>query len=137
MAVIVARTTGGIPSGLAGIVAIIEAMGILEETGGTLTTDGNEQIVYVNETPAGVFVPKCVKINVTNHTAGETIVIREYYRTETGGAWLEEDELEFAGAIAQDDITIDLDPNRFGVKVTLELTGGANRDYPWEVFYEV
>ena len=69
------------------------AMGILTETGGTLTTDGNEQNLYINETPAGVFVPRTLKINTTNHTAAETIVIREYYRTVSGGNYLEHDEL--------------------------------------------
>lgn len=119
------------------IKAVTDALGILEETGGTFTTDGNEQIVYVNETPAGVFRPVCVKINVTNHTAAETIVIREYYREASGGAYLREDTLTFAGAITEESITVDLDPNRFGVKLTLQLTAGSNYSLTWEVYYKV
>ena len=117
--------------------AVAGSQSVLTETGGTLTTDGNEQNLYINEAPAGVYVPRTLKINTTNHTATETIVIREYYRTETGGAYLEHDELTFAGAITEDEITVYLDPNRYGIKVTIEKTAGTNRAYVWEVTYEV
>ena len=32
-----------------------DGMGILTETGGTLTTDGTEQNLYINDAPAGVY----------------------------------------------------------------------------------
>lgn len=124
-------------AGVAVSSAMAGATGILTEAGGTLTTDGNEQNLYINETPAGVFVPRILKINTTNHTATETIVIREYYRTVSGGAYLEHDGVEYAGAITEDEITVHLDPNRFGIKVTIEKTAGDNKAYVWEVFYEV
>jgi len=117
--------------------AVAGAQSILTETGGTLTTDGTPQNLYINEAPAGVYVPRTLKINTTNHTATETIVIKEYYRIASGGDYLEHDELTFAGAIAEDEITILLDPNRFGIKVTIEKTAGDNKDYVWEVTYEV
>ena len=120
------------------IEAVTSALPTLSETGGTVTTDGTEQNVYINANPLGVFNPICVKIDCLAHTAGETIVIREYYDIEPGGAGLGlEDTLTFAGAIDPPRITIDLDPNRYGVAVTIEKTGGANRAYPWEVFYEI
>ena len=117
--------------------AVTDGLGILSEIAGAITTDGSEQNIYVNEAPAGVYVPRTLKIDCTSHTAGETIVIREYYRIETGGAYLEHDELTFAGAIAEDGITVHLDPNRYGIKVTIEKTAGNNRAYVWEVTYEV
>jgi len=124
-------------AGVSGAAPMSSAMGVLTETGGSLTTDGNEQNLYINESPAGVFEPRILKINTTNHTAAETIVIREYYRTASGGAYLEHDEVTYAGAITEDEITVHLDPNRFGIKVTIEKTAGNNRAYVWEVFYEV
>ena len=117
--------------------AVASATGVLTETGGTLTTDGNEQNIYINESPAGLYVPRTLKIDTTNHTATETIVIKEYYRIETGGAYLEHDELTYAGVITEDEITVYLDPNRYGIKVTIEKTAGNNRAYVWEVTYEV
>lgn len=119
------------------IKVVTDALAVLTETGGTLTTDGNEQNVYINNAPAGVYRPAIVKINTTNHTVTETIVIREYYRTETGGDYLKHDTFTYLGTIDKDEITVHLDPNRYGVKVTMQKTSGDNRDYVWEVFYEV
>ena len=120
------------------IEAVTSALPTLAETGGTVTTDGTEQNVYINATPLGVFNPICVKINCTNHTAGETIVIRTYYQITAGvPARILEDTQTFVGLISPELLKVDLDPNRFGVSVTIEKTAGANRAYPWEVFYEI
>jgi len=120
------------------ILAVTSALPTLAETGGTLTTDGTEQNVYINAAPLGVYNPICVKIDCTAHTAGETIVVRTYYDIEPGGAGLLlHDTLTYAGAIDPPIITIDLDPNRYGVAVTIEKTAGTNRAYVWEVFYEI
>lgn len=114
-----------------------EGLSTLTETGGTLTTDGAEQILYINEAPAGVFLPRVLKINTTNHTVTETIIVREYYRISPAGAWLEHEAKTYLGAIPRDEITVRLDPNRYGIKVTMRKIGGTNRAYIWEVFCEV
>ena len=120
------------------IEAVTSALPTLAETGGTVTTDGLEQDVYINATPLGVFNPICVKIDCTAQTVTETIVIREYYDIVAGGAGLLlADTHTFVGVISPAIITIDFDPNRYGVAVTIEKTGGTNRAYPWEVFYEI
>ena len=120
------------------VLAVTNALPTLSETGGTLTTDGTEQNVYINAAPLGVFNPICVKIDCTAHTAGETIVIRTYYDIAPGGAGLLlHDTLTYAGAIDPPIITISLDPNRYGVRVTIEKTAGTNRAYPWEALYEI
>ena len=119
------------------IKAKTDAMGILTQTGGTVTTDGNEQNVYISNAPSGNFEPISVKINVTAHTATETITIKEYYRNASGGAWLEHDAKQYVGTIAEDEITVKLDPNRYGVKVTIKKDAGTNRAYVWEAMYKV
>jgi len=120
------------------IEAVTSALPTLSETGGTVTTDGTEQNVYINATPLGVYNPIGVKIDCSAHTAGETIVIRTYYDIAPGGAGLIlADALTFAGAIDPAIITIGLGPNRYGVKVTIEKTAGTNRAYPWSAFYEI
>jgi len=124
-------------AGVSGAAPMSSAMGVLTETGGTLTTDGTEQTIYRNNSPAGVFKPISLKIETSAQTATETIVLREYYRSSPGGALLLYDTVTYIGAIADEGIIIHLDPNRFGVEVTIEKTAGTNRDYPWEVFYEV
>ena len=120
------------------IEAVTSALPTLSETGGTVTTDGTEQNVYINANPLGEFNPICVTINCTAQTAGETIVIREYLDNAPGGAGLIlVDTLTYIGLISPEMLVIDLDPNRYGVAVTIERTGGVARAYPWDVHYEI
>ncbi len=119
------------------IMAITDGLETLTQTGGTLTTDGTEQTVYVNETPAGVFRPITVKIDFTAHTDTETLVVRTYYRISDGGAYIEQDEATYVGVIDPLLLALALEPTRFGVKVTVEKTAGTNRAYPWEAVYAV
>ena len=124
---------------VAGITAIVNALPVLAETGGTITTDGTEQNVYINARPVGLYNPICVKIDCTNQTAGETIVIRQYAQVNPIFVFdrILQDELTYVGLISPELIVIDLEPNRFGIAVTIERTGGVARDYIWEVFYEI
>ena len=119
------------------IKATTDGLPVLSETGGTVTTDGTEQNVYINNTPLGIFRPVCVKIDFTNHTAGETVIVREYYRIKVAGNIILQDAVTYTGVPANPLISIDLDPNRFGIKITIEKTAGANRAYDWEAFYEI
>lgn len=140
--------TSAIPSATTSIVAMVKkvydtAISIatslltLTETGGTITTDGTEQNVYINNAPAGVFAPRIVQIDFTNQTAGETVVVREYYRIISGGNLIMQDEVTFAGV--QDPLlkNVGLEDNRFGVQITIEKTVGVNRDYDYEAVYKV
>jgi len=119
------------------IEAIAEAEAILEETGGTLTTDGTEQNVYINNAPEGVYEPRWFNINFTNHTVTETVVLRTYYRNVDGGGSIQDDSETFAGVPVNLLLWVQLKPTRYGVRVTVEKTAGTNRAYVWEVFYEV
>ncbi len=119
------------------ILAKTNAIAVLEEIAGSLTTDGTEQTLYVNNAPAGIFIPICLKLNCTNQTATETIVLRTYYRIENGGNLIEQDTVTYVGVISPELLNIDLEPNRYGIHVTIEKTAGTNRAYDWEVFYEV
>jgi len=137
-----------IPSNTTSIVAIIKkiyttcltfitGLLVLTETGGTITTDGTEQNVYINDAPAGVFSPRLIQLDFTNQTAAETTIVREYYRIKSGGNFIMTDETTFAGV--QDPLLkgVLLKDNRFGVKVTIEKTGGANKAYDYEAIYKI
>ena len=119
------------------IAVLVEAEAILEETGGTLTTDGTEQNVYINNAPAGVYEPRWFNINFTNHTVTEAVTIKVYYQTADGGGWVQDDSQSFVGVPVNLLISVALKPNRYGCRVTAEKTAGTNRTYVWEVFYEV
>jgi len=118
---------------------VTDAEAILTETSGSITTTGAEQNVYINNAPAGVFRPICVKIDMTNQTATETVVIRTYYRISptVGAALILQDTVTYAGVVSPELINVDLEPNRYGIAVTIQNTAvGAHRAYDWEVFYE-
>ena len=116
---------------------VTDSEAILTETGGSITTDGTEQNVYMNVAPAGVFRPVCVKIDMTNQTATETVVLRTYYQINPAGALVLQDTVTYAGVVSPELINIDLEPNRYGVAVTIQRTViGVDRVYDWEVHYE-
>ncbi len=119
------------------IEALMSAEAVMEETGGTLTTDGTEQNVYINNAPGGIYEPRWFNLNFTNQTVTETVVIKTYYRTATGGGWVQDDNATFIGVPVNLLVTVALKPSRYGCRVTIEKTGGTNRAYVWEVFYEV
>ena len=119
------------------IAALVEAEAILEETGGELTTDGTEQNVYINNTPAGVYAPKRLIIDFANQTVTGTIRILTYYRIAPTGPWVIDDRETIVGVPVSAGISIQLHETRYGVRVTVEKTAGTNRAYDWTVFYEV
>ena len=108
----------------------------LTETGGTIATAGGEQTVYTNDAPSALFAPRKFLIDYTNQAAAETTIIKEYYRIKTGGNYIMYKETSYVGV--QDPLLIvhELTDTRYGVKVTLELTGGVGRNYDWEVTYD-
>ncbi len=116
---------------------VTDSEAILTEVAGQILTDGTEQTVYTEENPAGIFDPRTFKIDMTNQTAAETIVIKVYYRIAVGGNMILQSSTTFAGAQDPDLINVDLEPNRYGIRITIQNTAlGTHRAYDWEVFYE-
>jgi len=120
---------------------IVNAELTLHETGSTLTADGTEQNLYITETPLGNFKPLVVKVDLDNMQGGDTTRFRTYYRIAQGGAWRQTGYVQYAGADGglANGITLvefELLPNRFGVRLTLDQSGGVNRTYLWEVLEE-
>ena len=116
---------------------VTDSEAILTETAGQITTDATEQTIYIANAPAGVFRPICVKIDFTNQTATETVVIRTYYRIAVGGGLILQDTVTYAGVVSPELINVDLEPNRYGIWVSIQNTAiGTHRAYDFEVFYE-
>jgi len=140
IAAILTDTGTTLPAILTIIRAVTDAMPVLENAFGTITTDGTEQDVYINDAPAGVFLPICVDIDFTNQTAAETTVVKHYKRMKSGGAMVSKTApTTYAGIVADPKVrTITLQPNRFGIKVTIQRTAiGVDRDYDHEAYYKV
>ena len=116
---------------------LVNAMLVSTETGGTITTDGAVQDVYINAAPAGVYEPLAVKLDLTGMGAGETVVVRTLYQVRPAGIPILEDLVTFVGIQALPLKHIALEPNRYGVQVTLQCTAGGPIDVDWEVLYRV
>ena len=107
----------------------------LSETGGTITTDGAVQNVYINNAPAGVYKPEAIQLDLTAMAALDQIQVRVYYRISTAGNLIMQDDITFSDLQAIPLKTITLLPNRFGIQVTLQELAGAHNDIPWAVYY--
>jgi len=116
---------------------LLNATMVLTETGGTVTTTGpgTEDVVYINDDPQGEYRPEIVVIDFTNQTAAETTVVRLYYRIKAGGAYILKDTETFVGVQDPELVDIELEPCRFGVRVSIERTAGVAKDYDWETHY--
>lgn len=115
-----------------------ETNAILEllEAGGSVTTDGTEQTVWISNIPAAVFKPLTLMLDCTDMAAGDSITVRVYYRLYTGGGLIK--ETQFAITNAQDPAlwSIDLNANRHGIQITVQETAGAHNNLPWSVLWE-
>lgn len=121
---------------------LVNAELTLQETGGTITTTGAEQNLYVNNTPMGTFRPVCLFVDLDEMLQGDTTVFRVYHRLSAGTGMQLFDFQQYAGAdggLANGIklIVFDLYPTRFGIQVTIQRTVAGDRDYVWEVFEEV
>ena len=102
---------------------LLAGLGILNENGGTITTDGTEQTIWTIDTPTGIFSPKFFKIDFTNHTATESITVRFYYRIKSGGNYILDSSktIQLTLAVAANLLSnTTLEDNRFGIKITIE-----------------
>jgi len=100
-----------------------------------VTGTENELFSHV---PIGVAKPQILKINLDNMVAADAIIVRLYYRYASEGGWVQEDYQPYAnidGGLANGSksISIRLDPNPYGVRVTLAQTSGTERAYGWFV----
>ena len=119
------------------LVSLAASILTLTETGGTIATDGTEQILYVNDTPAGVFSPNTINVDFTNQFNGTTVVLKEYYRIKSGGDLRLTDMVAFPDGQSPDLKIISLKENRFGIIISIQKTAGANANYDYEVFYKI
>jgi hypothetical protein len=115
---------------------LVNAIQTLTETGGTITSTAAELDIYRVETPMGIFKPIALKLDTTNMGAADEIIIRVYERIIAGGLLHLSDEVPFVGVQAIPIKTISLDPNRFGIQVTIDETAGAHVAYDWAVTFE-
>ena len=122
------------------IMAVTDGLPTLSSAVGSTTSTviNTEYSLYINNAPLGVFKPVLVTVNFLNQTATETVILRKYRRDTDGGVWSLFDESDpIVGVQSPVLIGVNLGPNRFGVRLTIERTVGTARAYPWASFYEI
>ena len=70
----------------------------LSSTGGTITADGTEQVLYVDNEPLGCTQGVAAYIDLDNMAGGDTTVIRVYHRLNDGGGLQLLDYNSYTGA---------------------------------------
>ena len=113
----------------------------LSSTGGTITADGTEQTLYIDNEPLGCTQGVAAYIDLDNMAGGDTTNIRVYHRLNDGGGLQLYDYNSYTGADgglanSMKVVKIDLGPYRHGFQLTLEQSAGVNRAYDWEIFVE-
>ncbi len=104
---------------------------------GTTTTDGNEQTLYEETGDPHPFDFGGGSIDMTALTATETLRIRVYRKKKSGGNYIKKSNdtvNTYTGAQDPADKDYDRFYNTYGVKITMELLGGANKDIDHEWF---
>lgn len=121
------------------IQAQTNALTVLSSTGGTVTADGSEQTLYVDDEPLGTWEPLALMVDLDNMAGGDTTVLRVYHRLNDGGGLQLWDYNSYTGAdggLANSVkvVVVELHPNRHGVQCTLEQSAGVLRSFDWEFF---
>jgi len=122
--------------GLQQIFDLIDQLFNLGRVGDVTTTDGTNQTVFIVDNPDFPFTLTKFIIDGTNNAAGDTVEIKVYYRITEGGNYILESTTSMIGDISPDLVVVELQPNTFGVKISLEKTAGVNRAYNWECYFE-
>lgn len=136
-----AQTTVGTTRSLMGYTkgALTELGEILDlsRTEGDIAVTGAETNLFIDDTPTKVNNGLSIKIDMTNMAGGDTYEFKEYYRIESGGSYLEvADTIELTGAQADPLHVIQLQPYRYGAKVTATKTAGTDRNFKIEAIIE-
>ena len=123
------------------IFSVLNSLLTLQETGGTFTTTGVENVIIIENSPLVIAKPLRFIVDLTNQAGGDTLVIRVYYRIAPGGALELGQSTSYVGATGglPNNRVLDDTPlweNRYGIKITEELTAGANFSADWEFVSE-
>jgi len=117
----------------------LNSTGILYQTGGVITTDGNEQTVLIMDSPMGMAYVLGVLFDVDPMIGGDTVVFRNYQRIAVGGGMLLMDYDSYTGidgGLANGEVLADVGGAiyRHGYQLTIQRTAGADHTYTWEAY---
>ncbi|MEM2284556.1 MAG: hypothetical protein QXL29_08145 [Zestosphaera sp.] len=101
---------------------------------GTLTADGSEQNVVLDEVEGNP--PRFLEghIDLSNMADGDTVVIRQYFKISPTGTYKKYAEETFSNAQPIPLLHVISNVGRYGIKVTLQQTAGTYRSFDYQFF---
>jgi len=99
------------------------------ETEGTLTADGTEQQLIATSDNKMHSIEG--DIDFTNMAGGDTVVIRLYFKLKVAGGWVKYGEETYTGAQSLPDLHITTKAAKYGIRLTLQQTGGVFRNFDY------
>lgn len=112
----------------------VDALLGLERDSGVLAAGAAEQSLFEDASPGKNKIGVVVKIDLTLLAAGDTYIIREKYKDESGGSYHTVDDITYTGAQSKPLRIIAMSPYRYGAVITAQKTAGTDRNIEWESF---
>jgi hypothetical protein len=106
---------------------------------GLVAVTAAETSLFIDDTPTIIINGLSIKIDLTNIAAGDTYVLREYYRITNGGAYFKiSDDAANTYVGVQTSVlkVVSLEAYRYGCKVTAQKTVGVDRSFQVETLVE-
>jgi hypothetical protein len=101
---------------------------------GTVTMDGTEKNVVLDEVTGNPQRFLEGYIDLTPMASGDTIVIRQYMKIASAGDYVKYAEETYSGAQSPPLLYIVTKPGRYGIKVTAQQTAGTYRTLTFQFF---
>lgn len=105
----------------------------IEEATGSLLMDGTEQTV--KEILTTINKLHCF-VDLTPMLAGDTVVVRQYMKIASAGVFVQYAEETYNDVQTLPLLYVVTKPANYGIRITIQQTGGTNRTFDWETFQE-
>ena len=122
--------------GLNEIYDLVDTFHKLKRVGGTIITTADEQNLYIYDAPAIGLLPLKLLVDLTNMIALDVVVIREYYRLKSGGDYILKSIVTYTGVQSPPFYSLELEPNLYGFKLTIDRDVGTDKSFDYEVWFE-
>ena len=119
---------------LAAIKAQVDAVLDLTRDSGVVSVTSAETTLFEDASPTKNKDAVVVKIDMAAVAAGDTFVVREKYKDESGGAYQQVDSVTYTGAQDPPLRIVTLSPYRYGAIITMQKSAGTDRSIEWESF---
>lgn len=111
----------------------------LARTEGNVSVSTIDVELFLDNAPTRAIEGKSVKVDLSAMVAGDSIILREWYRITIGGAWIQfslDAANTYIGAQTPSSVTVHLDAYRYGAKVTAIKSAVPARVLNYESFVE-